>query len=266
MAVLSLIDSFVTQKALDENIGAQKTGVIWSACDEIMKIPKGNRACIRRDIFTWVGDCNESMQEFQEMVAADVASEHRGESESSTWDDFCANVGTGEEYTHGEAQIVRSCLAIIKCSRGSLNLVLKAFECAGTQLKKIEQSEEEHSKGVLQWISNVYEYAKVVGENVTDLGMLLYPPIDISSIDESDENNDIKPWMRTEIGEQIQEQADAVKTLIEYIQEQRTPDSNEISIVMSEEVNDLASKLSSAITLRRNEAEEALKNAFSTPK
>ena len=251
MSVSSLIESFVTQKALDKNVGAQKTGVIWSACDEMMKLPKGNRACMRRDIFTWVGDCNESMQEFQEMVEGDSGEEQ---------EEAC------EEYTHEEAEIVKACLAIMKCSRGSLSLVLKAFECAGDELKTQENEDEDYTKGILQWISNVYEYAKVVGENVTDLGMLLYPPIDISSNEESPGNIAEQTWMQTEIGEQLQKQADAVKVLIDYIQEHKTPDGNEKSILMSEEVHDLASKLSLAIVRRRNEGEEALKNAFESSK
>lgn len=258
IAVIALIESFVTEKALDQNTGAQKTGVIWSACDEIAKIPKGNRASIRRDIFTWVGDCNESMQEFQELVDMVPASGCNEGGESSTWDDFCANAGTGEEYTNEEVQIVKSCVAIMKCSRGSLSLVLKACECAGEELKKIQNNDNEKSKCILQWISNVYEYAKVVGENVTDLGMLLYPPIDISS----DENDCEKPWMQTEIGQQLQEQADAVTMLIDYIKEHVTSGSEQISIPMSEEVNELAAKLSSAIVLRRNEADKALQCAF----
>ena len=261
IAVIALIESFVTLKALDQNTGAQKTGVIWSACDEIAKIPKGNRASIRRDFFTWVGDCNESMQEFQELAEMDRPSEDKDEGESSTWDDFCANAGTGEEYTNEEVQIVKSCVAIMKCSRGSLSLVLKACECAGDELKKIQSNDDEKSKCILQWISNVYEYAKIVGENVTDLGMLLYPPIDISS-GESDENDCEKPWMQTEIGQQVQEQADAVKMLIDYIQEHATFSSEQISIPMSEEVNELAAKLSSAIVLRKNEADKALQSAF----
>ena len=61
-AVISLIESFQSLKAMDKNIGAQNTGVVWSQCDDILtKLPKGNRAAMRREIFTWVGDCNETM-------------------------------------------------------------------------------------------------------------------------------------------------------------------------------------------------------------
>ena len=39
-AVSSLIESFESLKAMDENIGAQNTGVVWSQCDDIlMKLP-----------------------------------------------------------------------------------------------------------------------------------------------------------------------------------------------------------------------------------
>ena len=35
LSVMSLIEAFLSLKALDGNVGAQKTGVVWSACDNI---------------------------------------------------------------------------------------------------------------------------------------------------------------------------------------------------------------------------------------
>jgi hypothetical protein len=174
-AVTSLVESFISTKAMESNVGAQKTGVVWNECDEIFKTPKGNRACMRRDMFTWVGDCNETMQEFQEMVdlgpvAAVVAPTTASSSDKhgvegsepdngTAWDDFCENVGTGDQYTNEELEITKKCLTIIKCSRGALGLAMKACECAGGKITKMQQQdEEEQSKAILQWISNLYEF------------------------------------------------------------------------------------------------------------
>ena len=52
------------------NVGAQKTGAVWAACDALrLKLPKGNRAAMRRELMIWVRDCNESIEEFDEMLA-----------------------------------------------------------------------------------------------------------------------------------------------------------------------------------------------------
>lgn len=67
--VISLVESFVSLSALESNVGAQNTGAVWDVCDEaISKIPKGNRVSMRRELFTWVRECNETMEEFQELV------------------------------------------------------------------------------------------------------------------------------------------------------------------------------------------------------
>merc|ERR1712038_1636606 len=114
---------------MDDNVGAQKTGAVWSACDDILsKLPRGNRACMRREIFTWVADCNETMQEFQDIVEhSSTTSVGDDDVDVDDEEDFVSE----ERYSSKELGIAIASLALIKCSRGILGLVLKACECAG---------------------------------------------------------------------------------------------------------------------------------------
>lgn len=272
-AVTSLIESFESLLALDENIGAQNTGLVWSKCDDILtKLPKGNRASMRREIFTWVGDCNETMEEFQEIVnlgpapaSACVENDSKSEDESSSWDNFFDNAGSGDQYTNNEIPIVKACLAIIKCSRGVLGLVMKACECAGEDAVRLKDEEEGCSKAILQWISNAHELSRVVGENVTDLGIGLYPPLNLKATDaEQDQLNQEGEWIKTEIGQQILEQTNAIKAAADYVHDHIVPGFNNASITMSDEVSELASKLLAAVELRKTEAQKGITNAVGT--
>jgi len=272
-SVIALVESFVTLKALDGNEGAQKTGSVWSACDAIStKLPKGNRACMRREMFTWAGDCNETMEEFQEIVdlgpvesASDgQIDEGNNSDDPNSWDKFCENMGTGERYTNAEIDVANACLAIIKCSRGVLNLALKASECAGNEIKTCKETTDAlDSKGILQWISNLHELSRKVGENVTDLGMVLYPPINLAVTNESNNTTDGKTWMKTDIWSLISMQIDATKAVANYVVDVVQPVESHTSIKMSEEVKELGSKLLFAIDNRKVEAENALSQAFS---
>ena len=94
---------------------------------------------MRRELFTWVGDCNETMQEFQNLVdlgVADTSCCLKGEDlDSAAWDEFCENLGTGDQYSAIEIPICKSCLALIKCSRGVFGLELKALGYAGVRFQ-----------------------------------------------------------------------------------------------------------------------------------
>lgn len=235
---------------MEGNIGAQNTGVVWSQCDEILtKLPKGNRAAMRREIFTWVGDCNETMAEFQEIVDLGPTLE-----------------GNEEQYNENEIEIAKSCLAVIKCSRGILGLVMKACECAGDQISEFKDSGEDYSKEIFQWISTVHDLSRVVGEKVTDIGMSLYPPINLeASENESEDLNEEGEWMKTEIGQQIAKQSNAIKAVANFVQDKMISTKNHsFSIKMSDEVMELGSKLLAAVDLRTTEAENAISNAIDT--
>jgi len=272
---------------LEANIGAQKTGAVWSACDAVLtKLPKGNRACMRRELFTWVSDCNETMQEFQEMVdrgSTEVKSEAVvGEEdlekkkiiEDGAWDEFCESMGTGDQYSAIEMPISVSCLALIKCSRGVFGLVLKACECAGELSSLVERKlEEENYDGeeddqkttlerrrdsIWQWISNLHEMTLLAGEGVTEVGLLMYSPIDLNC----GEVDAKKTWDQTLIGKQALRQRHCLLTVVNCVLDSIPPGGDQKGMEMSDEVMEMASKLQSAIEVRLSEIESGISNAL----
>mmetsp|Transcript_4590 Transcript_4590/g.6397 ORF Transcript_4590/g.6397 Transcript_4590/m.6397 type:complete len:438 (+) Transcript_4590:148-1461(+) len=285
-AVTQLIESMQNLRGLEGNVGAQLTGVLWSACDEVPKLPRGNRACMRREIFKWVGECNETMEEFAELVKAsestagdidseDTALKSSGSEGGNGWDDFCENVGTGENYTSDELPIVRASLAIIKCSRGILGLALKAYECAGNIEAAAEDTNEDNkltyiSKedipqigAILQWMSNLQEISRLIGVGVTDLGCLMYPPLNFDLSEKSDAKLEKIIWSNTQIGEQLLAQKDYLLTAAHFIID-ATPYDQSIAIPMSEEVKELSSKLLAAIETRAEEASQGISDLLNT--
>ena len=221
-------------------------------------MPKGNRVSMRRELFTWVRECNETMEEFQELVDLGVNDGPKEDDEEEEgddgWDDFCENKG---QYEPEEIPIARSVLALIKCSRGTIGLVLKAMESAGAEAGKTQ--DETTRSSIYQWMSNLHEISRIAGEDVTDLGVLLYPPMSFD-IGNLAENTDEELWERNEMGRKIILQRNCLLGIITNIQTASHDAEGDISIPFPEEVLDMANKLSSAVTTRANEAGAAIQN------
>lgn len=285
-SVTTLMESFVSSRALEGNVGAQLTGAVWHSCEEIMeKTPKGNRACMMKELFTWVKECNETMEEFEELIGLGpleekiVGEEDNDEAVAegySKWDEFCEKLGTGEHYAKDEMPIVKACLALIKCSRGIIGLSLKALECAGSAVECHGEASDEnegkvsrdsvtdssHHLLVFQWMGNLHETCRMIGEGVTNLGCALYPPLNLSlANDSNDDDNDDESWTRTEIGKQVIIQRDWLLSAARVI-DKPVIGSDDTEIEMTAEVRDMCSKLSTAIKKRVSEAEHAIQQAI----
>ena len=264
-SVTSLIEAFVSGEALNGNVGAQLTGAVWQACEAAESLPKGNRACMRRDLFSWVRECNDTMEEFQVLVDLGPADGDNDdddvngggqEDEDARWDDFCNNPGTGEQYTDKEMPIVEASLALIKCSRGILNLSLKACDCASDEVEKNGDNQDTDRKMQnMRWISNIHQISRKVGEGATDLGCIMYPPLNLS-LRTQDGTNDTK-WQHTDIGSQILEQSNNLLSAAHLIDNPILSEGQQ-QIKMSVEIEEMCSKLLSAIERRTNEAKEAI--------
>jgi hypothetical protein len=259
--VLALIESFESLRAINGNTGAQLTGAVWSACDKIIeKNPKGNRTCIRRELFTWVAECNETMQEFQDLLDSTAEGQ---EDNTKAWDKFCSNPGTGENYTSLENPIVMACIAIVKCSRGILGLAIKSLECAGDEVGMLPEDadpsvdkEKTRRRAILQWMSNLHECSRNIGEGATDLGYLLYPPLDLCL-----EGDEMLP-SATKLGQQILQQKQLLLTAAHTINDAFPAKEGQEEMNMSEEVKEMSSKLLSAITIRSADAEQSIASAL----
>eukprot|EP00529_Nitzschia_sp_RCC80_P001200 CAMPEP_0113483892 /NCGR_PEP_ID=MMETSP0014_2-20120614/23672_1 /TAXON_ID=2857 /ORGANISM="Nitzschia sp." /LENGTH=377 /DNA_ID=CAMNT_0000377461 /DNA_START=288 /DNA_END=1421 /DNA_ORIENTATION=+ /assembly_acc=CAM_ASM_000159 len=179
--VSNLVNVFEDKTAVGggtaNTVGAQKTGAVWESCDQILNklMPQGNRNAIRREIFTWTRECVDSMEEFQEMIdegpkpleALQEEDEENGNDNNDDDDD------DGNKYTDAEMPIATACLGLLKNSRGNMKIALESCEYLGT---KVSESVDDDKQRYFDAIQNVHGHARIVGEGLTDLGSVMYPP------------------------------------------------------------------------------------------
>jgi Grap2 and cyclin-D-interacting len=179
--VVQLVESFVSHEALDtENLGAQRTGAVWSACEVVInkQVPKGNRNAMRRALLTFLQECQETMSEFQDLIEMGVSDDDE-EDES-------------EQYTTTEMPVAQACVALIKCSRGSINAALQACESVGSLADAVDDDKHDESDNhqhqsaektrLFAWLAQIHELACAVGDNMTELGCTLYPPLEKTAV------------------------------------------------------------------------------------
>ncbi|KAL7576062.1 hypothetical protein ACA910_000846 [Epithemia clementina (nom. ined.)] len=256
-AVVNLVSSFVDQTALvEENLGAQKTGVVWEVCDQIIekKVPMGNRNSIRRDLFTYLKDCQETFDEFQQLVdlgpmttngkqelqtieenSVKAEQIEKPNEDDTGWQQFLS--GENEQYSSHEIPVATASLTLVKCSRGSINLTLQACEAVGAQIQegtKLSSSD----KIRLEWLEKLYQLACKVGDGMTDFGTNLYPPLDLEHLPA-----------------QIEQQSmDCLSPLVDSVVDGCLLEDGTAALEFTEEVMTLAFKLKTAIATRRKEA------------
>jgi hypothetical protein len=165
----------------ENNVGAQCTGAVWQACDHILNKmhPQGNRNAIRREIFTWTRECNDTMEEFQEMI--DLGPREAGVVEDNAVEEVDEDDFDDEDqYTDDDLPIAIACFGLLKNSRGNMKIALETLEAIGNKANN-ETLDDNNNDEYLESIAKVHEYARMVGEGVTDLGSVLYPPLIPSS-------------------------------------------------------------------------------------
>jgi len=256
VTVAQLVECFAVDHATStqpaNQVGAQKTGAVWETCRVVTdrKLPVGNRNAMRRDLLTYKMECNETLTEFQEMIDSGPSlredddndenkQEQDGDENDDQWEAFLD--GNEDQYAEHEIAVATACVAIIKCSRGSINATLQAMECVGSQLT--EGGGEALStvdQARLTWMSALHDYASAVGNGMTDLGACLYPPLNLKSV-------------RNE----VERQAGAVEQCINHMVEATTTVDGD-NLELSPEVKDLISKLQIAIQARRTEALDSI--------
>ena len=247
-SLISLITAFEDGSALiggkDNQIGPQKTGAVWSACDAFQQLPKGNRNSMRRETMTWIRDCIESISEFEEMMALGEREDCEGEEEMMD----------EEMYTADEKKVVKASVNVMKCSKNVLGLILKACDCIGDVAEKtsdMQKQDNEISRNqrleMLQWISELHEQARSLGVGVTDFGILLYPPLDQTSASKSNLN------------QQLNDQLQSLEQCVNSICEPRMPISNvSMKSFMSEEVVEAVEKLKNGVEARTTEVRNSI--------
>eukprot|EP00970_Alexandrium_tamarense_P020625 scaffold15445_cov221-Alexandrium_tamarense.AAC.6 len=268
-SVISLITCFEDGSALDtsngtvNNIGAQKTGAVWSACDCITRqLPKGNRNAMRRELMVWVRDCLESIEEFEELMEIGTRDDDGEEEGEDAMEEE-------EQYTEREMKVAKSSVNVMKCSKNVLGLVLKVFECVGECAEKPadEQSTEqsttlsdEQRKEMIRWIGHLHELARAVGEGVTEVGVLLYPPLDftsqsneagrVQSSSSSNSTQSIPDLGSSNLGQQLQIQLHALSDCVECIHVASLQSGASVRYCMTDEVVEAIDKLKKAVGVR----------------
>jgi hypothetical protein len=252
------------------NIGAQKTGVVWSACDNLrQKLPKGNRAAMRRELMVWVRDCNESIEEFDEILALGPLEDEREEEDEE------------EQYSESETKIARAAVNIMKCSKNMLTLLLTVCDCVGESLDESNMSSDASDecyskrKDLLLLITKLHEMARRIGEGVTNFGVMLYPPLDSSTNEHEFERWQSAKATKTSLfngkinipslgssslGLQLEYQLHALTECVMSIKncELTTIAGESIQSCYSEEVDDALKKLLDAVPLRSKESVEGV--------
>ena len=125
------------------------------------------------------------------------------------------------------------------------------MEDAGAGAEEIQ--DEPTSLSIYQWMSNMHEMSRKAGEDVTDLGVLLYPPMNLDS-GNLGESTDQELWERSEMGRKIILQRDCLLGIIQNIHTASHDADGGLSIQFSEDVLEMGNKLSSAVATRTNEA------------
>ncbi|KAL3788818.1 hypothetical protein HJC23_006271 [Cyclotella cryptica] len=255
-SVISLVEAFENGSAIggaENHVGAQKTGAVWSACDAIQQLPKGNRNSMRRECMVWIRDCMESVTEFEDIMKSGEREDAEGEDE----DDMIEE----EMYTPVEMKIVRAAVNVMKCSKNVLGLVMKACDCVGECIENLTTSDSteipnsndatvsrDNKTEMLQWIYALHEVARSIGEGVTDFGILLYPPLDLS--DSPTESS---------LSQQLNNQLQALEKCVTCIHDSSFPLSGmSMQSCMSDEVVEMTERLLNGIKTRVAEVKSAM--------
>lgn len=226
---ISLLQVFLVAGGSTKN-AAPKTGAIWDACEKITKLPTNNRNAMRRDLFTWMVECQDTLQEFSELLQLPTSTSET----ETTYEMFTA--GQSDDYSPNELPIATASLALIKCSRGSINVAIQACEAVGAVADDAENNNS-NKELLLSWIVKLHDFSRTVGDGMTDLGSLLYPPLDVD-----------------DLGDEVTSQCNAIVELHKMI----ILDDPPIDIDFASDLVQLATNISTAAQARAQEAQDGM--------
>ena len=151
--------------------------------------------------------------------------------------------GNSDAYTDSEHPIALASLALIKCTRGTLKVLLEVCDTVAES----SSSSSSDSLGI-DWVSQRHEEGRSLGEGMTELGSLLYPPLDLD-----------------ELSDRVTFQSEALLALltmilqrIDEVQSSKEESSSSSSLSSN---RTLAETIRTAVLTRTQEAYAALDNA-----
>ena len=262
---IHLLEAYTHGDALttsQHDLGAQKTGAVWQMCSAVLdkKVPVGNRNAMRRDLLTYAMECQETMDEFQELVdqgpANDIDEPKTGAASNGdngdSWEAFLS--GQCDQYTTlKELAIAEAALSILKISRGTIKLSLQACDAVGDPMKESSPTEEEKPPMTerfarLEWMRLLHEECCAVGEGVTDLGTAMYPPLKLSDV-----SSQLSKQMN-----RLEKVLDHVLDATITVHDKETESDRFIPLDLHVDVSSMAGKLKAAFSKRKEGACDAL--------
>ena len=114
------------------------------------------------------------MEEFQEMIDLGPAESGSGDVDEAEDDDV---FGDDEQYSEQELPVATVCLQLMKTSRGTMKLTLETCDDLGQKAKETQDQQ------FLDSVAQLYDYARDVGDGVTDLGSVMYSPISTDELE-----------------------------------------------------------------------------------
>jgi hypothetical protein len=286
-AAASTTSTSITTNTMDL---AQQTGVVWEACQTILgdttstttnnnhkktttrkmitTIPLGNRNAIRRDIFHYKLECQDTIQEFEVLLEQSqkyiqtIKKPHSNRSdsqkkhnvESSDDDDENDDDDDEEDFytTQSEINIVTPCVALLKCSRGALNITLNMIDHIGMSMDHPNNDtptlHTETSQKYI-WIQHLCQEVHVIGRGLTELGATLYPPL-------LDENYTALVGM--EVIKQSSTIQDLLQYMLDHIIDAPIVSSSSSSMIIPAATIDLIHSVLTACKKRTDEAMDAI--------
>ena len=265
---------------------AQRTGVVWEACETIIgvttattttttkkrmttTIPLGNRNAIRRDILQYKLECQDTIQEFELLLqqsqeqmnhhhktSSSKNNNNKDEDENDDSDD------DEEEFytTLHEIKIVTPCVALLKCSRGVLNITLNMIDHIGMSIVVPNSTTTNHSmtdddhddnnnRQKYIWMQHMCQEIQFIGIGLTELGATLYPPL----------HNDDSYTVLVKI--EVMKQSNTIQQLLQYMLKEiidSTTTTSSSSLMIPPATVDLIHSVLTACQTRTEEAMEAL--------
>lgn len=255
-----------------QNVGAQRTGAVWQMCSTVLdkKVPVGNRNAMRRDLLTYAMECQETMDEFQEVVdqgpassddndgsksISEKAATNSDKTEGDSWEAFLS--GQNQQYTTPkELAVAISAISILKISRGTIKVTLQACDAVADPLNESTTIEQETPSVVerqarLEWIRLLHEECCSLGNGVTDVGTTMYSPLKLS-----------------DVSAQLSQQMKRVEKVLDHlldatitIHDKEQENERMIPLDLHVDISSMAGKLKSAFTKRAKEVGAALSAA-----
>ena len=242
----------------------------------ISTLPLGNRNAIRRDLLNFKLECQDTIQEFELLISEstihlstthskNTTTKQKKQYDDSIDDDDDDDDDNDEDdddddeedfyTTPQEIRIVTPCVALLKCSRGALNITLNMMDHIGTSIVSTTNNHTNNNNDVITnqqkyiWIQYMYDEIYLIGRKVTELGATLYPPLqDVDFI--------------AMIAMEVIQQSTAIQNLLQYMLDEIIVPvtSSSTSITIPTATIDLIHSVQSACEQRAKEALDAIQS------